>query len=146
MIPLALHIKYVGKEWFYMVDSTRYKDWLEKADRDLKSAKVLIANACGNDVVAFHCQQTIEKALKGFILKNTSELTEGHSLLYLCKQASNFMPFLKTKLKDCAYVNQYYIETRYPADIPLVVTDEEATECILIAETIYNLILENSKE
>lgn len=38
-----------------------------------------------------------------------------------------------------------YIETRYPADIPLIVTDEEATECILIAETIYGMALEYTK-
>lgn len=127
-----------------MVDTTRYKDWFEKAERDLKSAKVLKKNDCGNDVVAFHCQQAIEKALKGIILKNTSEITEGHSLLYLCKQDSNFMPKIKSKLKDCAFVNQYYIETRYPADIPLIVTDEEALECIFIAETIYGMVLENT--
>lgn len=145
MTPLALPIKYLRKGLFYMVDSTRYMDWLEKAEKDLKSAKVLKEHDCGNDVVAFHCQQAIEKALKGFILKNTNEMTEGHSLLYLCKKATVFVPIFQSKLKDCAFVNQYYLETRYPADTPLIVTDEEANECILIAESIYSLILEKIK-
>lgn len=43
-----------------MVDSKRYNDWLEKAERDIKSAKILKQNDCGNDVVAFHSQQAIE--------------------------------------------------------------------------------------
>ncbi|MDK2877390.1 MAG: hypothetical protein PWR06_106 [Thermoanaerobacteraceae bacterium] len=46
-----------------MVDSIRYNDWLEKAERDIKAARVLKQNDCGNDIVAFHCQQAIEKAL-----------------------------------------------------------------------------------
>ncbi|MEN6349716.1 MAG: HEPN domain-containing protein [Syntrophomonas sp.] len=34
----------------------------------------------------------------------------------------------------------YYIETRYPADFPLEVSDEEALECLAIAERIYEHI------
>lgn len=126
-----------------MVDSKRYNDWIEKAARDIKSAKVLKQNECGNDVVAFHCQQAIEKALKGFLLKQTGQIAEGHSLIYLCKEASGYNVEFKNYLKDCAFVNQYYIETRYPADIPLVVSDNEAEECIEIAEAVYKLVKEN---
>lgn len=123
-----------------MVDSIRYNDWLEKAKRDLKSAKVLKQNDCGNDVVAFHCQQAIEKSLKGYLLKQTGQVAEGHSLIYLCKEASNYNIEVKKRLKDCAFVNQYYIETRYPADVPLAVSDNEANECISIAEEVYRIV------
>lgn len=126
-----------------MVDSKRYNDWLEKAARDIKSAKVLKQNDCGNDIVAFHCQQAIEKALKGFLLKQTRQVAEGHSLIYLCKEASSYYAELKNHLKNCAFVNQYYIETRYPSDIPLVVSDNEAEECIAIAEAVYKLVKED---
>lgn len=123
-----------------MVDSLRYKYWLDKADRDIKSAKVLKENDCGNDMVAFHCQQAIEKALKGFLINKLNEIVEGHSLIYLCKESSKIEIEFKKYLKDCAFVNQYYIETKYPADIPLVVTEEEADECIKIAQEIYQLV------
>jgi HEPN domain-containing protein len=126
-----------------MVDSLRYNEWLEKAGRDLKSAKVLKQNNCGNDVVAFHCQQAIEKSLKGYLLKQTGQVAEGHSLIYLCKESSNFLAEFKKRLKDCAFVNQYYIETRYPADVPLIVSDDEANECISIAEDIYKFVTES---
>lgn len=125
-----------------MVDSKRYSEWFEKAARDIKSAKVLKQNDCGNDVVAFHSQQAIEKSLKGFLLRQTAELAEGHSLIFLCKEASVYKDEFKMHLKDCAFVNQYYIETRYPADVPRVVSDDEADECIAIAETIYKLAQE----
>jgi len=123
-----------------MVDSLRYNEWLEKAGRDLKSAKVLKQNDCGNDIVAFHCQQTIEKALKGYLLKQIGQVVEGHSLIYLCKKSSNYNIEFKKLVKDCAFVNQYYIETRYPADIPLEVSDDEANECISIAEEIFKMV------
>jgi HEPN domain-containing protein len=100
-------------------------------------------NDCGNDVVAFHCQQAIEKSLKGFLLKHTGLIVEGHSLIYLCKESSRYHNEFKKNLKDCAFVNQYYIETRYPADIPLDVSDEEANECISIAEDILKSVREN---
>lgn len=125
-----------------MDDSLRYNEWLGKAGRDLKCAKVLKQNDCGNDVVAFHCQQPIEKSLKGYLLKQTGQVAEGHSLIYLCKEASSYHTELKKWLKDCAFVNQYYIETRYPADIPLVVSDDEENECISIAEEIYKMVTE----
>ena len=126
-----------------MVDSLRYNEWLEKAGRDLKSAKVLKQNDCGNDVVAFHCQQAIEKSLKGYLLKQIGQIMEGHSLIYLCKEASNYNIKFKERLKDCTFVNQYYIETRYPADVPLVLSDDEANECISIAEKIYKIVTES---
>jgi HEPN domain-containing protein len=125
-----------------MVDSLRYSEWLEKAGRDLKSAKVLKQNDCGNDIVAFHCQQAIEKSLKGYLLKQTGQIVEGHSLIYLCKESTNYNIEFKKWLKDCAFVNQYYIETRYPSDVPLVISDDEANECISIAEEIYKMVTE----
>lgn len=33
-----------------MVDTLRYKDWIEKAERDIKSAKILKEHECGNDI------------------------------------------------------------------------------------------------
>ena len=91
----------------------------------------------------FMFNKQFEKVLKGYLLKETGKIVEGHSLIYLCKNAAQTNSKLKSKLKDCAFVNQYYIETRYPAAAPLFVTDEEANECISISEQIYAIILEN---
>ena len=123
-----------------MGDSFRYKDWFNKAQKDLESAKILFKYNGDNAIISFHCQQSIEKAMKGFILARKSELIEGHSLIYLCKISSNLDPNIKSFLKECAYVNQFYIETRYPADIPLSIESDEAEECISIAEKILQYL------
>jgi len=121
-----------------MVDSARYKDWYQKAQADLQSAKILFKYEGDCSIVAFHCQQAIEKAMKGYILRHRGDLIAGHSLIYLCKEASLIKTTIIQYLKDCSFVNQFYIETRYPADIPLELSKDEARECISIAETILN--------
>lgn len=123
-----------------MVDSARYVDWIEKASRDIKAAKVLKENDCGNDMVAFHCQQAVEKLLKAYIIAKTGAIINSHSLIYLCKEAEKYNFEFGKYMKDCAFVNQFYIETRYPADVPLIVSDEEADECIAISNRIYNMV------
>ena len=117
-----------------MADSLRYKDWYAMAAEDFKAAKILFEYKANYGLVAFHCQQAIEKGLKGFILRHTGELTEGHSLTYLCKKAKGIDASFEEFAKDCAYVNQFYIETRYPADIVMELDESETTECLEIAE------------
>ena len=72
-----------------MGDSLRYKDWFEKAAHDLRGAEILMEHDGGNDLVAFHCQQAMEKMLKGWLLKTTGELLDGHSLVFLCRKATS---------------------------------------------------------
>lgn len=120
-----------------MADSLRYKDWYDKANADLKSAKILFEHEADHGIVAFHCQQAIEKLFKSFVLKRAGTLIDGHSLVFLCKKSIELDTEFKIFLKDCAYINQFYIETRYPADFPMEMTKEEAEECILITEKIF---------
>lgn len=72
-----------------MVDSKRHKEWFAMAEKELKSAKILFEHDADYGIVCFHCQQTIEKYLKGYLILQTGELTEGHSLVKLCKKAAN---------------------------------------------------------
>ena len=124
-----------------MADSTRYLDWYNKANADFESAEILMTHDGHSAVIAFLCQQAIEKAYKGFILKQKEELVAGHSLVYLCKIAMETDSSLKVFMKDSAYVNQFYLETRYPADIPMDIDQSDARECIEIARKILARIV-----
>lgn len=123
-----------------MADSRRYADWYAKAKSDLNGAIILYENQADLSLVAFHCQQAIEKMLKGYILKNTEKLLEGHSLVFLIRKASAFDVDMKKYLKDCAFVSQFYIETRYPSDLPDSVDSDEAKECLDTALEIVQYI------
>lgn len=117
-----------------MVDSKRYLDWYAKGRQDLQAARILYEQGADNTLVCFHCQQAIEKHLKGYIIKHMQQLIEGHSLVKLCKICMQDKEEFKAYLKDLALVNEYYVETRYPADRPLDVSSDDAKECLDIAD------------
>lgn len=47
-----------------MVDSKNYLEWIEKARKDLRAAKILYEATGAEELVAFHSQQAVEKYLK----------------------------------------------------------------------------------
>lgn len=100
-------------------DSKHYYDWLYKAHIDLLSAALLMENEHCRPSAAFHCQQCAEKALKAYLLYTAGRLVDGHNLTWLCRQAVKLNSGFSQWLDECSHLNRYYIETRYPADIPL---------------------------
>ena len=100
--------------------------WLPKGDHNIFTNKSTSIPA-------------IEKGLKGFILKASKQLKDGHSLIYLCRKASAYNDDFEPYFKDCAYVNQFYIESRYPADVPEALTKQDAKQCLSIAERVLAL-------
>lgn len=123
-------------------DSRRYFDWLFNANIDFLSARHLIDDERCYSIVAFHCQQCIEKALKGYLLFKKNKLFDGHNLTWLCKQATQIDGNFSQWLVKCANLNRYYIETRYPADIPLEIDTETVTDLIESTGQMLNLISE----
>lgn len=117
-----------------MVDTVKYIGWLEMAGKDLNGAKILFEHDADYGLVCFHCQQSVEKSLKGYLIFKTGMLTEGHSLIRLGKKAAEFEDSFKKHIKDFAFINAFYIETRYPAEDPLIVTEDDAIECINLTE------------
>ncbi len=71
-------------------DSRRYYDWLDRAAEDMMATEKLADDEFCYNACAFHCQQTIEKALKAYILLKTDRLLDGHNLTWLCKQAARY--------------------------------------------------------
>ncbi len=111
-------------------DSKRYYDWLFHAYQDLLAAKVLIKDKRLYDSVVFHCQQAMEKSLKGYLLYKTRRLFDGHNVTWLCKQAAMLDEGFKQWIGKSTSLNRYYIETRYPADIPTDISLETAMEIL----------------
>lgn len=121
-------------------DSTRYNDWLDKAREDMESAGVLSRYEECHNAAAFHCQQAIEKALKAYILLKSDILVDGHNLTWLCKRAMRYDKHFHKYLDESASLNKCYIETRYPADIPLELTNEVVARYHRMAHDMYSFI------
>jgi len=124
-----------------MPDSLIYQEWYKKAEQDLRGAKIMFEHVAEDDFgfVAFHCQQAIEKKLKGMKLKKDNKLIREHNLLELYDYIVEFYPDIKKFQKDLSFVNGYYVKTRYPQELPKSLSQEDAAECIRIAEEILGI-------
>jgi HEPN domain-containing protein len=120
-------------------DSKRYFDWMYHAEQDLMAARALSRRADLFEPAVFHCQQAVEKALKGFMLYKSRRLFDGHNITWLCKQAAltdaAFTPFIE----KTAELNKFYIEARYPADIPTIIDGESAQSALQCAEGVAEI-------
>ena len=114
--------------------------WLEKAKHDLDTALLNHRHGGYTDVSCYFSHQTVEKSLKAFLIYHSIRFQRIHhlpKLLKMCiKQNRKFSQFLEY----CRILNDYYIETRYPMDIPIAYTKKEAQEAIYLAEQIYNFV------
>lgn len=123
-----------------MVDTVRYREWLVMGDKDFKGAEILYQYDGDYGLVLFHLQQGIEKYLKGYLIYQTGTLQDGHSLIKLCKKASLYEKKFREYIRDCAFLNGYYIETRYPAEDPLIADAEDVEEGIKFAREFKTFI------
>ena len=121
-------------------DSKRYYDWLDRAYDDLKAAELLLRQEETLYAAAFHCQQCIEKALKGYLLFKTHNHADGHNLTWLCRQAEKADGRFNEWLYESAVLNRFYIETRYPSDIPLELGRETVSKAYEMAGAMYGFI------
>ena len=123
-------------------DSRRYTDWLNAAYDDLRAARALSKDDTLNNATAFHCQQCVEKALKGFILSRTGNGVDGHNLTWLCKRATSLDKRFSQWLDESAKLNKYYIETRDPTDIPTEIEDSYIPKVVSMTEDVFDYIVD----
>ena len=74
---------------------------------------------------------------KGMKLKKSHDLEE---LCNICSKYNKFTGFMD----ECTEISTYYIETRYPLDIPFGdITKEDAKTAVEICEKIYRFVLKD---
>ena len=113
------------------------RDWIIKANLDLKSAKVLIAaddelygTAC------FHAQQLAEKSLKALLVSRKIVFSKTHSLLLLADLLND--DDVNERSKSLDRLTDHAVEMRYPGDY-IEPEREEAEEVLRIAIEIFDL-------
>jgi Uncharacterized conserved protein related to C-terminal domain of eukaryotic chaperone, SACSIN len=121
-------------------DSNRYYDWIYFAWEDLRCAEQLLNEPECVNGLAFHCQQSVEKALKSYILMKSDILVDGHNLPWLCRRAMRYSKEFAQWMGACTRLTKCYIETRYPPDLPLDIDTEQAHAYYGWAREIYLFI------
>ena len=127
-----------------MKASTR--QWLEFAQTDLRSCENNLNDEFVTNVVAFHAQQTVEKAFKALIDEKGIRMSRIHNLTRLFALTESFIisPIDETELE---MLDNVYTSSRYPDEIGLLSTGKptmkESKELYEIARRIYEILLQS---
>lgn len=118
-----------------------FKEWQKKAEEDFDSVKILLENNGIPAIICYHCQQVVEKYLKGYLVYNNVEFPKSHQLDVLLEEAVKINEAFKDYSDEVAPLNNYYIEARYPMDIKEDISINEAKIAFEIADKIKNFVL-----
>lgn len=116
------------------------REWLARAAEDLAAAEALLARPDLTNVVAFHAQQAVEKALKGAIEELEIGLVRTHSLIRLYALVRPYYAVIADPdMLD--RLEAVYIEARYPGERGLLPEGkpslDEAAAFYAFACTVY---------
>jgi HEPN domain-containing protein len=116
------------------------REWLALAADDLAAARLLLSHAELTNVVAFHAQQAVEKALKAAIEELDLGLVKTHSLARLYDMVKPHYT-LVTEADMLDRLDSVYIEARYPGEMGLLPygkpTTEDATDFHNFAQDVF---------
>jgi len=126
-------------------------EWIMIADEDLYSAKILSEQIRKPyEIICYHCAQSVEKYLKGYLayIDVTAPKTHNLSLLLdLCIENNNDFENIRT---ECGILNKFTNDIRYPHRIEIKEADMMysigAVETIKNIKPIKNLIEIIAKE
>lgn len=94
------------------------KPWIEKADHDLGSAKIIFLHLPEYfDIVAFHCQQAVEKYVKALLVYHQVSFVKSHDLMYLLDALSGSIEIDESRYRRAFILNNFAVQIRYPNSI-----------------------------
>lgn len=119
--------------------------WINKAEKDLLTAeRELSFEDPITDIICFHCQQTVEKYLKAFLVYHQIYFTKTHRIMDLLELCATEDSSFKDELEDADNLTDYAVEIRYP-DVWLEPGIEDAKEALEIAKKVKGFVLDKIK-
>lgn len=110
------------------------KLWINKADHDLGSAKIIFHHLPEYfDTIAFHCQQATEKYIKAILFYREVGFDRSHDLIYLLELLPEDILVSQDQYKKAVSLNGFSVQIRYPNKIEHM-TKDELEEAISIAQ------------
>ena len=121
-------------------------EWINKAEGDFEAALHLYKSRVKKAVhfiIAFHCQQSIEKYLKALLIGLKISFPKTHDLVKLLELIGKKEPLLAGIRKELSSLNPYAIEFRYPGDD---IDRSELIKIVTITKKLRNLLLKRIRE
>lgn len=120
------------------------KEWVLKAQNDLKSAEILHMENGPTDSLCFHCHQVVEKMLKGFLVFRKGKFPKIHDLIHLLNLCKEIDESFEDLTDEISFLNRYYTETRYPSEL-MVYSKEECKKALENANKSFQFIFDKIK-
>lgn len=93
-------------------------EWFKFADEDLSSAEFLLnKRPIPLEIICYHCQQSAEKYLKGYILLKGEKIQKTHDLIFLNNICKKYNEIFNKIEEECIELVDYGVEVRYPLNI-----------------------------
>jgi HEPN domain-containing protein len=118
-----------------MRNSEIVESWINLADADLESARVLTdRHPPLNENACFHAQQAVEKALKSILVANGEFPAKTHALDDVLKEVAKYTDELDAYSQKAMFLNPFAVISRYPNQ--LEIDDALAKKALAYAEEI----------
>lgn len=110
------------------------KEWQIKAENDIVTINILIKDpAAPHEVIAFHCQQAVEKYFKSFLFMKEITIPKTHDLDLLYSLCIKINPMFKLlDRQKIAELTEYAVDSRYPGSLYIPTAPE--------LETFFNIV------
>jgi len=113
------------------------KEWLKLADNDFDSAILLSeAQRKHHEIICYHCSQSVEKYLKGYLTYNNVIPQKTHDLLYLNNLCISIENSFSNIMLACGFLNRFSNDIRYPH--PYEINDIESNLALEAVKKIRN--------
>jgi HEPN domain-containing protein len=123
-----------------MKDHELILEWLIKARHDLDSARVISEQLPDYyDMIAFHCQQSIEKSIKAYLILLDIEFKPVHDLGYLLNLLETKDNSFERYYLRVDEISRYAVQIRYPDSI-IELSNQQIHDAIKLAEELYTVI------
>lgn len=95
------------------------EDWLKAGDDDLRTVRKLLDDEYLYHIVAFHCQQSVEKYFKAIIEECNLDFIKTHNLENLLGQIKEVIN-ISIDYEIIEKLDSLYIDARYPSSFGLL--------------------------
>ena len=102
------------------MDKELVAEWFRFADDDLDTALLLKEmRPQHHEIICYHCEQAVEKYLKGVLVSKEQMPPKTHDLTNLCNLCIEQDNKFSALLSQCSYLTQFGVQPRYPKELNL---------------------------
>jgi HEPN domain-containing protein len=119
------------------------EEWFKIDEADLSSAEFLQKmQPLPIEIICYHCQQSAEKYLKGFLALKGEEIKRSHDLVILNRECQKYDRGFETIEEECFVLTDYGVQVRYP--FPMDINESDMKLAIKSAYRIKDYVLAKS--